>query len=100
MLRDRIRQGAEAGMVATMQSGALVSDQLVNEMVKERLTEADAAKGFILDGYPRTIDQAEHLAAWLVGRGIHEVVIAGKARLLGQFPGTRIVAQAVSEVKR
>ena len=62
-------------MVATMQSGALVSDQLVNEMVKERLTEPDAAKGFILDGYPRTIDQAQHLAAWLVGRGIHEVVI-------------------------
>jgi adenylate kinase len=75
MLRDRIRLGAEAGMVATMQSGALVSDLLVNEMVKERLSEPDAAKGFILDGYPRTLDQAEHLAAWLVGRGIHEVVI-------------------------
>jgi adenylate kinase len=75
MLRDRIRLGAEARMVATMQSGALVSDQLVNEMVRERLTEPDAAKGFILDGYPRTIDQAEYLAAWLVGRGIHEVVI-------------------------
>ena len=44
-------------------------------MVKERLSEPDAAKGFILDGYPRTLDQAEHLAEWLVGRGIHEVVI-------------------------
>jgi adenylate kinase len=75
MLRDRIREGAEAGMVATMQSGALVSDLLVNEMVKQRLSEPDAARGFILDGYPRTLDQAEHLAAWLVGRGIHEVVI-------------------------
>ena len=32
-------------------------------------------KGFILDGYPRTLDQAEHLAAWLDGRGIREVVI-------------------------
>jgi adenylate kinase len=45
-------------MVATMQSGALVSDSVVNEMVKERLSEADAARGFILDGYPRTLDQA------------------------------------------
>jgi adenylate kinase len=77
MLRDRIRSGSDAitGMVATMQSGALVSDQVVNEMVKERLTESDAARGFILDGYPRTLDQAAHLAEWLVGRGIREVVI-------------------------
>ncbi len=77
MLRDRVRSGFEAGtgMVATMQSGALVSDSVVNEMVEERLSEADAARGFILDGYPRTLDQAEHLAAWLAGRGIREVVI-------------------------
>ena len=44
-------------------------------MVKERLSEPDAARGFILDGYPRTLDQAGHLAEWLVGRGIREVVI-------------------------
>ncbi len=77
MLRDRIRSGSEAGtgMVATMQSGALVSDLVVNDLVTERLSEADAALGFILDGYPRTLDQAGHLAEWLVGRGIHEVVI-------------------------
>jgi adenylate kinase len=62
-------------MVAAMHSGALVSDLVVNEMVKERLSEPDAARGFILDGFPRTLDQAEHLAGWLVGRGIREVVI-------------------------
>ena len=62
-------------MVATMQSGALVCDLLVNEMVKERLSDPDAAKGFVLDGYPRTLEQAGHLAEWLVGRGIREVVI-------------------------
>ena len=62
-------------MVATMQSGALVSDAVVNEMVKERLSEGDAARGFILDGYPRTLDQAENLTAWLAGRGIREVVV-------------------------
>ena len=77
MLRDRIASGSECGtgMVATMQSGQLVSDAVVNEMVKERLTESDAARGFILDGFPRTLDQAEHLATFLVGRGIREVVI-------------------------
>jgi len=77
MLRDRIRSGSEAAkaMGATMHSGGLVSDLVVNEMVKERLSEADAAMGFILDGYPRTLDQAGHLAEWLVGRGIREVVI-------------------------
>ena len=77
MLRDRIRSGSETGtaMVATMQTGGLVPDAVVNEMVKERLCESDAARGFILDGYPRTLDQAGHLGEWLVGRGIHEVVI-------------------------
>jgi len=62
-------------MEATMQSGALVSDVVVNEMVKQRLSEPDAAKGFILDGYPRTLDQASTLVAWLVGRGIRQLVI-------------------------
>jgi adenylate kinase len=77
MLRDRVRSGFEAGtvVVATMRSGALVSDSVVNEMVKERLSEPDAARGFILDGYPRTLDQAGTLAAYFAGRGIREVVI-------------------------
>src|SRR4051812_30284527 len=78
MLRDRIRQGAaEMGtaVVATMQSGALVSDEVVNEMVEERLSQSDAQQGFVLDGYPRTLDQADHLCHWLDERGIREVVI-------------------------
>lgn len=77
MLRDRIRAGGslETAMVATMQSGALVPDEVVNRMVEERVTEPDAAKGFILDGYPRTMAQAEHLCGWLDGRHIREVVI-------------------------
>jgi adenylate kinase len=76
MLRDRIRQGgAESRVVATMQSGALVSDEVVNRMVQERLSQPDAAKGFVLDGYPRTMSQADHLHHWLNGRGEGEVVI-------------------------
>jgi adenylate kinase len=77
MLRDRIRQGEEVGtgVEAVMQSGALVSDPVVNQMVEERLSDPDAAKGFVLDGYPRTLDQAQHLDQWLEGRGTREVVI-------------------------
>lgn len=77
MLRDRIRHGVELGacVAATMHSGALVSDGVVNLMVEQRLTQADAEKGFVLDGYPRTLAQAEHLGRWLDGRGVREVVI-------------------------
>ncbi len=77
MLRDRIRSGAEAGtaVAAKMQAGSLVADGVVNAMVEQRLSEGDAGRGFILDGYPRTKEQAEHLAGWLGSRGIREVVI-------------------------
>ena len=74
MLRAR---GAAVGqsVVATIQSGALVSDDLVNRMVDDRLSRGDASNGFILDGYPRTKAQARHLSEWLDERGIHELVI-------------------------
>ena len=77
MLRDRIKSGEDLGtkVVATMQSGALVCDDVMNAMVADRLTQPDAAKGFILDGYPRTLAQAEHFVGWLVKRKIREVVI-------------------------
>jgi adenylate kinase len=77
MLRERIRTGAEAGTAveATMQTGALVSDDVVNELVESRLSEPEAKTGFILDGYPRTLAQADHLVAWLDERGVREVVI-------------------------
>ena len=76
MLRERIRQGAElANAAIAMQAGLLVSDELVNRMVEERLARADAAEGFILDGYPRTLPQARHLREWFEDRGIREVVI-------------------------
>jgi len=74
MLRAR---GSEVGqaVMATMHSGALVSDEVVNRMVEERLSLKDACKGFILDGYPRTQAQAGHLVAWFDTRGIRELVI-------------------------
>src|ERR1700722_18479747 len=77
MLRERIAQGTELGLrvAAKMHAGALVLDGVVNEMVAARLSEPDAANGFILDGYPRTTPQAQFLSEWLDERGICEVVI-------------------------
>jgi len=77
VLRARIRAGTDKGtdVAATMKSGRLVPDELVNAIVEDRLSEPDAANGFILDGYPRTVSQAEHICVWFDGRGIHEVVI-------------------------
>jgi adenylate kinase len=77
MLRDAIRRKTPVGLAVaeTMHAGSLVPDEVVNRLVEERLTEPDAVDGFILDGYPRTRAQAEHLCGWLKGRGIVEVVI-------------------------
>ena len=77
MLREWIDEGNERGaaVAATLHSGALVSDDLVNRMVEERLSRDDARKGFVLDGYPRTLAQAEHLTRWLDERGTRELVI-------------------------
>src|SRR5207248_995470 len=75
---DMLRaKGSDIGkaVVATMQAGALVSDEVVNQMVEERLSRTDAAQGFILDGYPRTQAQADHVCHWFDDRGIRELVI-------------------------
>ena len=63
MLREARRAGTELGkrVAAVMDSGGLVSDDLVIALVEERLGRADAASGAILDGFPRTIPQAEAL---------------------------------------
>jgi len=77
MLRDAIREGrgVTPKTAAKMHAGILVKDAVVDAMVEERLSRPDAANGFVLDGYPRTLVQAEHLTGWLNRRGTHEVVI-------------------------
>lgn len=52
-----------------MEAGQLVSDDVTNEVVKDRLAQADAANGVVLDGYPRNIEQAEWLEQYLSNRG-------------------------------
>jgi adenylate kinase len=63
MLREALKNETELGRKAKsfMESGALVPDELVNAIVAERLAREDCRRGFILDGYPRTIPQAESL---------------------------------------
>jgi adenylate kinase len=66
LLRANVARGTELGKVARpiMESGALVPDDLVTRMLKERIEEPDAATGALFDGYPRTVPQAlalEHL---------------------------------------
>ena len=71
MLREAVAEGSELGRKVRdiMASGALVDDGTMAEVVRERLGKPDAANGFLLDGYPRTLPQAETLVGILRGAG-------------------------------
>ena len=72
MLRSAIAAGTELGMKAKqiMDAGQLVSDEIMVRMISERMAEDDCANGVILDGFPRTVAQAEALDAMLNDRGV------------------------------
>lgn len=71
LIRDNIRTGTDVGRAfqETVAKGILVPDKLVNQMVAERLVKPDASRGYILDGFPRTLGQAEWLDEQLVAGG-------------------------------
>ena len=72
MLRAAVAAGTPVGQKAkaVMDAGGLVSDEIVIGIVADRIEEADAKKGFILDGFPRTLAQAEALDKMLDGKGL------------------------------
>ena len=79
MLRESVAAGTELGRIVgpIMESGALVPDDLTVALIRERLAEEDAAAGFVLDGFPRTLAQAEALDAMLreIGKELGVVLV-------------------------
>ena len=71
MLRDAFAAGTEIGKLAktVIDAGKLVPDEIVNAIVSERLDQPDCADGFILDGFPRTLEQADVLGKMLEEKG-------------------------------
>lgn len=92
MLRDAVREGTALGTAADgyMKAGKLVPDDVVIGMILERIVKPDAAGGFMLDGFPRTLPQAEALDAALRAAGV-----ALDAVLLIEVPDALLEERAV-----
>jgi adenylate kinase len=96
MLREAVAAGSPLGREAKgyMDQGALVPDDVIIRMMGERLGKADAARGFILDGFPRTIAQADALAKLLkdLGQSLDTVVYfdVSEPELLRRLTGRRV----------
>ena len=106
MLRAAVKAETPIGKKAkaVMDAGELVSDEIVNGIVSERIDNADCAKGFILDGYPRTLPQADAVEAMLKSKGIKlntviELVVDDKA-LVGRIVKRAEEAKATASIEK
>jgi len=92
MLRSAVSAGSELGkrVKAVMDSGALVSDEIIIELVRERIMAADCVGGFLFDGFPRTIPQAEALdVAGVEIDRVVEIVVPDEA-IVSRMSGRRV----------
>jgi len=96
ILRSAVKNQTQMGLEAKkyMDAGELVPDSVVIGIVRERLQEPDTARGFLMDGFPRTIPQAEELDAVLegLGRGVTKtlVILVDEEDLVRRLTGRRI----------
>ncbi|MBE0448296.1 MAG: adenylate kinase [Actinobacteria bacterium] len=96
MLREAVKNGTELGLKAQeyMTKGALVPDEVVVGIVRDRIAEPDCERGFLLDGFPRTVAQADALDKELasLGKSIDAVinVVVPDEELLNRLTGRRI----------
>jgi adenylate kinase len=98
MLREHVLAKDELGMMINgiMQSGKLVPDNLVNLLVENRISQRDCERGFILDGYPRTVPQAEMLGGLLKAKRFCPVVVFLEVdynRIVARLAGRRLCSQ-------
>ncbi len=105
MLRDHIVQDTALGRKASpyMEQGGLVPDDLLIAMIRERTSLPDCAKGYILDGFPRTVPQAESLAS-LASNGMRDFVVfdmeVPREELLRRLQGRRRADDTGAVVQR
>ena len=95
ILREHIGLGDDLGkkVESTLRAGILVPDELVNELVKQRIDQPDALAAFLLDGYPRTVPQADAMLKMFQGRGIAPLVIHLKVdynKIIERLAGRRV----------
>jgi len=95
MLRDAIAHGTPLGqqVAPIMERGDLVPDELLIELIRERIARPDCAAGYVLDGFPRTLRQAQSFEAMVGGEDAHEAVVLDfevpRAELLARLSGRR-----------
>ena len=92
MLRAAVKAGTPLGLEAkkVMEAGGLVSDEIILGLVKDRITESDCANGYIFDGFPRTLPQAESLKAQGVGIDYVVEIDASDEEVIKRMTGRRV----------
>lgn len=92
MLRNAFKEGTELGIMAKkiMDAGGLVSDDIIINLVKERITQPDCAKGFLFDGFPRTIPQADAMKAANVPIDYVVEIDVADAEIIKRVSGRRV----------